>query len=129
VGDEALRVRIEEAFGVTSETPVPIQAEYLDRVLAYGEREGIRMILLSAPVARRYREAIPPAAERAFRGVLSELSRRHRFRHWDYSEKPVEDRLLRDPDHLNLPGAEWFTREMLCRLQKEGDLETTPECP
>jgi hypothetical protein len=129
VGDEALRFRIAEAFGTVSETPVPIQAEYLDRVLAYGEREGIRMILVSAPVARRYREAIPPAAERAFRGVIAGLSQRHRFRHWDYSTEPVEDRLFRDPDHLNLPGAEWFTKEMLCRLQHEGDLEATAECP
>jgi hypothetical protein len=128
VGDEALRVRLEEAFHAASAAPLAIQAEYLDRVLAYGEREGIRMVLLSAPVCRRYREAIPPAAEQAFRGVIGGLSARRRFRHWDYSTMPVEDRLFRDPDHLNLPGAEWFTRELLCRLEREGDLEATAAC-
>jgi hypothetical protein len=129
VGDEAMRARLDEAFGQTSETPLEIQATYLDRLLAEGEHQGTRMILVSAPVSRRYREAIPAAAEKAFRGVLAELPRKHRFRHWDYSTTPAEDRLFRDPDHLNLPGAEWFTGEMLCRLEREGDLEPSPECP
>jgi len=129
VGDEALRVRLEEALGTTSDAPLPIQAAYLDQLLGYGEAEGIRMVLLSAPVCRRYREAIPPAAERAFRELVAELLRKHRFRHWDYSREPIEDRFFRDPDHLNLPGAEWFTKEMLCRLEREGDLPPSGECP
>ena len=129
LGDQALKDRLEEAFGSVSATPLPIQAKYLAALLAYGESEGIRVVLLSAPVSQRYREAVPPAAEQAFRGLLKQLERAHRFRHWDYSREPVPDRLFRDPDHLNLPGAEWFTRELLCRLQREGDLGATAECP
>lgn len=128
VGDEALRTRLAEAFGQVSGTPVPIQEKYLERVLEQGERQDTRMILVSAPVCRRYREALPAAAETAFRGVLARLAAKRHFRHWDYSTTPVEDRLFRDPDHLNLPGAEWFTKEMLCRLEKEGDLDPSGEC-
>jgi len=128
LGDEALRVRLAEAFAQVSEDPLPIQHKYLDRLLDHAQSEGIRVILLSAPVSRRYREAIPPAAERAFRTVIADLSQRRPFRHWDYSMEPVEDRLFRDPDHLNLPGAEWFTKEMLCRLEREGDLQPSGGC-
>jgi len=129
LGDEALRVRLDEAFAAVSETPLPLQRKYLDRVLEQAQGAGIRVILLSAPVSRRYREAVPPAAERAFRTVLADLRARRPFRHWDYSTEPVEDRLFRDPDHLNLPGAEWFTKELLCRLEREGDLEASGGCP
>ena len=59
---------------------------------------------------------MPRRVADAYRAVLAELAKGHRFRHWDLADEPLADAEFRDTDHLSVSGARAFTRRLLERL-------------
>jgi hypothetical protein len=75
------------------------------------QARGIDVVLVRLPAHQCYREALDKVAFERLKGMTQELVRTNAVRYLDYySDGRFGDEDFYDPDHLNLRGAEKFTR-------------------
>lgn len=89
--------------------------QYLDSIMAYTRKQGIRLVLLSTPLHEKYQKQIPHTIQTQFTDLSQRLKKRG-LEVLDFSAEPYPDQFFADFDHLNYQGASLFTKRLKAEL-------------
>lgn len=96
-----------------------LQKRYLEKIIAMCRSRGVRLHLLITPLHPAYRSNIPEDFNRKFRQFTSELENKYPdLTVWDHANDRYADFMYGDADHLNVYGAQIFTRVISRRLDE-----------
>jgi hypothetical protein len=94
-----------------------LSINYLDSITNLCNKNSIQLVMVNTPVHATYSEKIPIT----FRDKYNELKNKYResgFKIFEDTINKYSDTLFRNSDHLNIYGAEKFTKELSTFIQK-----------
>jgi hypothetical protein len=103
------RKRLMEHYAFTSSTLEleisSITVVYFRKIIELCRKENIRVLLVTTPVHKGYRDGVPIKAISYFNGIIAEMTMLHGIQYIDLSTFPLPNSSFRDADHLNRRGA------------------------
>ncbi len=86
-----------------------IAMQALDSIITLCGKENVHLIVLTTPLHRQYRKAVPDLFQKQFETMLNTCHEKG-IEVFDYSQLNLPDTLFYDYDHLNQKGAAIFTQ-------------------
>lgn len=98
----------------------PTQVKYLEKLIVYLQKQGIRVIMASHPLPTVY----VPSDHDVFRRDIEVLMNRYKVPYFDYTDyKPIGGMwYFADESHLNQRGVNTYNATLIRQLQKRGIL-------
>ncbi len=90
---------------------IPRNTQLIEAMARQLQRQGIRLVLVTLPVAQAYSDGMNAAAYQRMQAALRQLAARHGLTWLNYTgDRRFTDADFWDADHLNLAGAQKFSR-------------------
>jgi hypothetical protein len=102
----------EENIGISAQS-----IAYLDSIITLLNKKDIKLILVSTPIHKSYRKLIPNNFTLSFKSLSEQLIKRD-IQVLDYSSYYMPDSCFFDYDHLNILGANEFSKVVSSQLNK-----------
>jgi hypothetical protein len=95
----------------------PLQSGMVERILAFCEKEGIKVFVLRMPESRFFQQIYSPEEKVAIDSFINDAAAKHGAPVID-AQSWMDDSMFSDGHHLNMDGAETFTRKLAVELEK-----------
>lgn len=87
-----------------------VSVQYLDSILNFCEQRNVDVVLVATPVIKEYYEKIPKQTLDVYNKLLDKYSYNHKV--FNELNANYPDSLMKNADHLNIYGAEKFSKEL-----------------